>query len=101
MSLILSRIKIQITIRQGKWLQKNKNLLNLSVSDDGIGFDDSKAKKGIGLKNIISRVKKMEAQLEIKSLDPKGTKVNIAIPNIDLKSQHPKVTNQRNTVVEA
>ena len=80
--------------------QKGKNLLNLTVSDDGIGFDDSKAKKGIGLKNIISRVKKMGAQLEIKSQPQQGTKVNIVIPNLDLKRQHPKPENKRKTVVE-
>lgn len=81
--------------------QKTKNLLNLTIEDDGIGFDDSKAKKGIGLKNIISRVKKMGAQLEIESQPSKGTKVSITIPNIDLKSQRPKAQNLRNKVVEA
>ena len=80
---------------------KSKNLLNLTVEDDGVGFNDTKTKKGIGLKNIISRVKKMGAQLEIERRHPKGTKVNIAIPNIDLKSQHPKTKSVRNTVLEA
>ncbi|MEO0572881.1 MAG: sensor histidine kinase, partial [Bacteroidota bacterium] len=80
--------------------QKNKNSLNLTIRDDGVGFDDSKAKKGIGLKNIISRVKKMGAQLEIKSQPTKGTEVIITIPNIDLKRQHPKPKSKRNTVVE-
>jgi len=81
--------------------RNNKNLLNLTVVDDGVGFDDSKAKKGIGLKNIISRVKKMGAQLEIKSKASHGTKVIITIPNIDLKKQHPKSRKARNTVTEA
>ncbi len=80
--------------------QKDKNSLHLTVKDDGVGFDDSKKKKGIGVKNIISRVKKMEAQLEIKSQPEKGTEVIITIPNIDLKRQHPKPKSIRNTVVE-
>jgi signal transduction histidine kinase len=79
----------------------NKNLLNLTVEDDGVGFDNSKAKKGIGLKNIISRVKKMGAQLEIESKASHGTTVIITIPNIDLKKQHPKFKKPRNTVTEA
>jgi signal transduction histidine kinase len=79
----------------------HKNLLSLTVTDDGIGFDDSKAKKGIGLKNIISRVKNMGAQLEIKSEPSQGTKATITIPNIDLKKQHPKSKSERNTVLEA
>lgn len=81
--------------------KKTKNSLNLTVKDDGIGFDDSKTKKGIGLKNIISRVKKMGAQLKIESQTSKGAKVTIVIPNIDLKRQHPKSKNSRNTVLEA
>ena len=80
--------------------QNSKNSLHLEIKDDGIGFDDSKAKKGIGLKNTISRVKKMGATLEINSQPAQGTKVVIAIPNIDLKRQHPKPKSKRNTVVE-
>ncbi|MEM1258167.1 MAG: ATP-binding protein [Bacteroidota bacterium] len=80
--------------------QKNKNSLNLTVKDDGVGFDEAKARKGIGLKNIISRVKKMGAQWEIKSQPAQGTEVTITIPNIDLKRQHPKPKSKRSTVLE-
>ena len=75
-----------------------KKMLNLSFEDDGIGFDGSKKKKGIGLKNIISRVKKMDAHMEIQGKKGKGTTVNIEIPNIDLKRQHPNPISERNTV---
>src|SRR5690606_40678445 len=34
---------------------KDKNLLNISISDNGIGFDTRKRAKGIGLMNILSR----------------------------------------------
>lgn len=79
---------------------KDKNSLNLTVQDDGVGFDDSKVKKGIGLKNITSRVKKIGAQVNVKSQPLQGTAVTITIPNIDLKRQHPKPNNKRNSVVE-
>ena len=79
---------------------KSKNLLHLKVSDDGIGFQEHKAKRGIGLKNIISRVNKMGGQLEIAQNLERGSAVTVKIPNIDLKKQHPNTNNERKEVVE-
>lgn len=81
--------------------QKDKNVLHLTVTDDGIGFDNTRGKHGIGLKNIVSRVKKMGAWLEIEGKPDQGTTVKIKIPNIDLKKQHPKAKNLRKTFMEA
>ena len=81
--------------------KKQKNVVHLTVADDGKGFDNTKAKKGIGLKNIISRVKKMGAELAIDSKVGQGTQVTISIPNIDLKKQRPKPKNSRTSAVEA
>ncbi len=79
----------------------DKNLLHLEIADDGIGFDNSRGKKGIGLKNITSRVEKMHANLEINSTPTTGTTVVIKIPNVDLYKQNPKAKSLRNTVLEA
>jgi two-component system NarL family sensor kinase len=56
------------------------NSLNLCVSDDGVGFDIKKKRNGIGLKNIKSRVKKLNGICEISSTLNKGTEINIQIP---------------------
>ncbi|NNL10035.1 MAG: hypothetical protein HKP38_12505 [Croceitalea sp.] len=60
----------------------HNKLLNLSVADDGVGFDTTKGKRGIGIKNIVSRVKKLNGTLEINSIINKGTTITVAIPII-------------------
>jgi len=57
-----------------------KKVLNLSIKDDGIGFDSAKGRKGIGLRNIISRTQKIEGTLDINSIPKQGTLVHIQIP---------------------
>lgn len=54
--------------------------VNVLVEDEGVGFDMSKDKKGIGLQNINSRVSKLQGTIEIDSVLNKGTTVNINIP---------------------
>ena len=54
--------------------------LKLTITDDGIGFDINKKKKGIGLKNIISRAKKIKGDLDINSKPGKGTVIKVIIP---------------------
>lgn len=52
----------------------------LSVEDDGIGFDLKLRSKGIGLKNIESRVKLLSGELEIETTPGEGTLVTIEVP---------------------
>lgn len=59
----------------------NGEKLKLTVSDDGIGFDTSKGKRGIGIRNIISRVKKVKGTFAIDSVKGKGTTITITIPS--------------------
>ncbi|PWK18999.1 tetratricopeptide repeat-containing sensor histidine kinase [Xanthomarina spongicola] len=59
--------------------QKN-NVICLSISDNGSGFDVNKVRKGIGLKNINSRVKEINGELEIKSTINSGTELIIKAP---------------------
>ncbi|WP_152611496.1 tetratricopeptide repeat-containing sensor histidine kinase [Psychroserpens damuponensis] len=56
------------------------NVICLSIIDDGDGFDVNKSKKGIGIKNINSRVKEAEGTAQIHSVVKKGTEVIITIP---------------------
>ncbi|WP_157724018.1 tetratricopeptide repeat-containing sensor histidine kinase [Winogradskyella sediminis] len=57
-----------------------KNLICLDVVDDGSGFDISKSKKGIGLKNMRSRVSDINGTINFTSQLGTGTTVNVKIP---------------------
>lgn len=56
--------------------------LNILVEDDGTGFDTSKKEHfdGIGLKNIISRIKYLNGSVEFDSTIGRGTTVIIDVP---------------------
>jgi signal transduction histidine kinase len=56
------------------------NVILLTVEDDGSGFNVVKAKKGIGIKNINSRVKEMNGEVEINSQIGIGTIIKINAP---------------------
>lgn len=54
--------------------------LNLTVEDDGVGFNTEESSAGIGLSNVISRVNSINGEIEIESSPQSGTLVNIEIP---------------------
>lgn len=56
------------------------NVICLLIKDDGSGFDVTKTKSGIGLKNINSRIKDINGSLNISSEKQKGTTLEINIP---------------------
>lgn len=60
---------------------RKKDVILLTIKDDGKGFNVNKAKKGIGLKNIDSRVKDIGGRAEIVSKLNEGTTIEISIPN--------------------
>ena len=66
--------------------RKQSDNIVLKISDDGIGFNVNRAKKGIGLHNIKSRTIECEGTLEIKSKKGEGTSITIVIP---IKTQKP------------
>jgi len=66
--------KATITLTTGEG-----NLL-FSIADDGVGFDTSQKAKGIGLKNISSRVDFYSGNMNIISAPGKGCLLNINIP---------------------
>ena len=62
-----------------------KDLICLDIIDDGDGFDTSKTSKGIGLKNMKSRVDDFEGEITWESLPGNGTTVKVKIPYLDKK----------------
>lgn len=58
---------------------KNSNL-SVNLSDNGVGFNLQKKKRGIGLKNIYSRANKINAKVNIDSTLGNGTKIHISVP---------------------
>lgn len=52
----------------------------LSIEDDGIGFDLKLRSKGIGLKNIESRVKLLNGDFDIETTPGRGTLVTVEVP---------------------
>ncbi len=59
---------------------QNNDHVVLRIEDDGVGFDLAKKKKGIGLKNMISRTEESNGNYEIISELGKGTVTTVKIP---------------------
>jgi len=57
-----------------------KQYLLLILNDDGIGFNTDYTSKGIGLKNMRSRVKELNGKISIKSKQNEGTSILIEVP---------------------
>ena len=68
-------IKISVSLK--------KDLICLQIVDDGDGFDTSKSKKGIGLKNMKSRVEDIKGIITFTSQSGDGTTVNVQIPYLN------------------
>lgn len=58
----------------------DKEMLHLTIKDDGVGFDVKRIKKGIGLKNMTSRAQKLAGVFRINSKINRGTTIDISIP---------------------
>ncbi len=56
------------------------NLLTVTIVDDGKGFKTKSGKKGIGMRNIESRVGKLNGTWDIESVVEKGTTITFRIP---------------------
>lgn len=60
--------------------QTDSNEIEVTISDDGNGFDTRQKKDGIGIKNMKTRIKELSGTFDIESEIKKGTKVNLIIP---------------------
>ncbi|MGG6229764.1 tetratricopeptide repeat-containing sensor histidine kinase [Tenacibaculum sp. SDUM215027] len=58
----------------------HKKYVHLGIIDDGIGFDTTTSKKGIGLQNLQERIEELNGMLTINSEVGKGTQTSIQIP---------------------
>jgi signal transduction histidine kinase/Flp pilus assembly protein TadD len=56
------------------------DIILLNIVDDGIGFNVNKAKKGIGLQNMLSRVNECNGTFEINSKKGEGTTITVTVP---------------------
>ncbi|MFK7833613.1 MAG: ATP-binding protein [Winogradskyella sp.] len=59
------------------------DVICLNISDDGKGFDASRSKKGIGLKNMTSRAEDINGKINFISKTGHGTEVKVEIPYTD------------------
>ena len=57
--------------------KKNDNVLKLSISDNGEGFDVKNKKSGIGLNNMKERANSLKGQFNIESKIGEGTKIEV------------------------
>lgn len=58
-------------------ISQNDNVLNLTIEDNGVGFNMQEVKLGQGLKNMKNRAQLMNANLEIVSEIGEGTTINM------------------------
>lgn len=56
------------------------NEINMTITDDGNGFDTKQKKNGIGIKNMEARVIELNGSFTIQSEVGKETKINLIIP---------------------
>lgn len=64
-------IKIQITSAGPR--------LELTITDDGIGFDTHKSSQGLGLRNLQSRMDALEGAISVQSEPQKGTQITMSL----------------------
>ena len=62
--------------------EENENIIELNISDDGIGFDPDKiqAGSGTGLSNILNRTDLFNGKVKIRSAPQKGCRLSVQIP---------------------
>lgn len=82
-------------------LQHLGEVISLKLSDDGKGFDTKKKKGGIGMRNISSRVDKMNGELSVESKANQGTIIKVRIPFNPSKRQNNPLTTKQKTSIEA
>lgn len=61
-------------------LAVSKKMFNITVRDNGIGFDAKRKSNGIGLSNITSRAELHNGKVEVVSLPGKGCTLKVSLP---------------------
>jgi len=61
-------------------LNLHDSIFQLLYEDDGIGFDQNKTARGIGLENVKERLGQLSGNVNIDSVLNRGTAITIEIP---------------------
>jgi PAS domain S-box-containing protein len=61
-------------------LTEENNALRFTIVDDGVGFDPSQKRKGIGITNMQSRVEILNGDFRLQSSPGEGTHLDVTIP---------------------
>lgn len=61
---------------------QNENV-ELLIEDDGVGFDPSQTRRGIGLSNIYERTRFYNGEVVIKTAPGKGCKLKVTLPTFE------------------
>jgi signal transduction histidine kinase len=61
-------------------MRKVASDINVIITDDGIGFEKSKIKKGFGLNNMKDRIKTINGKITVRSAVGEGTTINVIVP---------------------
>jgi PAS domain S-box-containing protein len=64
-------------------IQCKDGIVQLTIKDNGIGFDSQKTQRGIGLSNIYERTRFYTGQADIKTSPGKGCILIVSIPVLD------------------
>lgn len=67
-----------------------KRLLEVSLQDDGCGFDPSKRQKGWGVDSMKRRTEELHGELNIRSVSGEGTQVRLTVPLTALSKEPTK-----------
>ncbi|WP_299156243.1 tetratricopeptide repeat-containing sensor histidine kinase [uncultured Tenacibaculum sp.] len=62
-------------------IYSKKQNIEIKIEDDGVGFKKENTKKGIGIKNIKSRIEELKGEIIIESVENIGTTICIVIPS--------------------
>ncbi|HMK05378.1 MAG TPA: response regulator [Ferruginibacter sp.] len=61
-------------------IEADANDIHVTFTDDGVGFDPDKKRKGIGVSNMLNRVESFNGEVEIKTSKGNGCAIAIKIP---------------------
>jgi PAS domain S-box-containing protein len=61
-------------------LSGERDHIVLTVADNGVGFDVSRHRKGVGITNIISRAELFNGRVEIQSMPGEGCVLTVSLP---------------------
>ncbi|HYH16194.1 MAG TPA: sensor histidine kinase, partial [Flavisolibacter sp.] len=61
-------------------LETNADSIFLEIIDDGIGFDPTKMRKGLGLTNIRNRAELFAGKVDLITAEGKGCRVKVSVP---------------------